>query len=81
MHVGKSSGIEINVFTEADECLFHLVNALERFPAREEAGMVTDDWIAGILSSLLQSAALLGRQLFLKLVISKHFKTGKKLQN
>lgn len=60
---------------------FHLVNALECFPTREEAGTVNEDWIAGILSSLLQSPALLGRQLFLKLLISKHSKTGKKLQN
>lgn len=79
--LGNPPELKFNIFTEADECLFHLVNALERFPTREEAGMVNDDWIAGILSSLLQSAALLGRQLFLKLVISKHFKTGKKLQN
>lgn len=78
--LGNPPELKFNIFTEA-ECLFYLVNALECFPLREEAGMVNDDWIAGILSSLLQPAALLGRQLFLKLVISKHLKTGKKLQN
>lgn len=74
--LGNPPELKFNIFTEAEECLFHMVNGLERFPAREAAGVVNDAWIAGILSSLQQSAALLGRRLFLKLV--RYFKTGKK---